>query len=105
MRTLSGEADLEMRGPRAGFDEMLYPRSRGWREVAVASPVLEVDAKLPGRDEPLRMLGMDAFRAALVQPELIARVGRQARRVAARTRCSSVRPRRAELGAEVGRRG
>ena len=64
VRSLAGEADLEIRGPRAGFDEMLYPRIARLAQVAVASPVLEVDAKLPGRQEPLRVLGMDAFRAA-----------------------------------------
>ena len=71
VQSLAGEADLEIRGPRAGFDEMLFPRIAHLPEVAVASPVLEVDAKLPGRQEPLRVLGMDAFRAAYVQPGLI----------------------------------
>ena len=71
MRSLAGEADLEIRGPRAGFDEALYPRIARLPQVAVASPVLEVNVKLPGRQEPLRVLGMDAFRAALVQPGLI----------------------------------
>ena len=28
VRTLSGDADLEVRGPRGGFDEALYPRGR-----------------------------------------------------------------------------
>ena len=71
VRSLAGEADLEIRGPRAGFDEMLYPRVARLAQVAVASPVLEVKAKLPGRREPLRVLGVDAFRAVQVQPELI----------------------------------
>lgn len=71
VRALAGEADLEIRGPRAGFDEMLYPRIARLPQVAVASPVLEVDAKLPGRRESLRVLGVDAFRAAQVQPGLI----------------------------------
>ena len=71
VRSLSGEADLEIRGPRAGFDEALYPRIARLPQVAVASPVLEASAKLPGRHEPLRLLGLDAFRAAYVQPQLI----------------------------------
>jgi len=71
VRALAGEADLEIRGPRAGFDELLYPRIARQPQVAVASPVLEVDAKLPGRRESLRVLGVDAFRAAQVQPGLI----------------------------------
>ncbi|MFH1043573.1 MAG: ABC transporter permease [Pseudomonadota bacterium] len=71
VRSLAGEADLEIRGPRAGFDELLYAQIARLPQVAVASPVLEVDAKLPGRQEPLRVLAMDAFRAAQVQPGLI----------------------------------
>ncbi len=71
VRALAGEADLEIRGPRAGFDESLYPRIARLAQVAVASPVLEADAKLPGRREPLRVLGIDAFRAVQVQPALI----------------------------------
>ncbi|MFH1603356.1 MAG: FtsX-like permease family protein, partial [Pseudomonadota bacterium] len=71
VRSLSGEADLEIRGPRAGFDESLYPGIAALPEVAVASPVLEVETKLPGKHEPLRVLGIDAFRAAYVQPGLI----------------------------------
>src|SRR5262252_1636664 len=56
VQTLSGEADLAVRGPRAGFDEALYPRLAARSEVAVASPVLEVDAKIPGRREALQVL-------------------------------------------------
>ncbi len=70
VQTLSGEADLAVRGPRAGFDESLYPRLAALREVAVASPVLEVEVKLPGRREPLQVLGLDIFRAARIQPFL-----------------------------------
>lgn len=70
VQTLSGEADLAVRGPRAGFDESLYPRLAALSEVAVASPVLEVEAKLPGRREPLFVLGLDIFRAARIQPFL-----------------------------------
>ncbi len=72
VRTLSGDADLEVRGPRAGFDETLYPRIARMAEVAVASPVIEVDAKIPGRDETLRIIGIDAFRAGFINPALIA---------------------------------
>jgi putative ABC transport system permease protein len=70
VQTLSGEADLAVRGPRAGFDESLYPRLAALSEVAVASPLLEVEAKLPGRREPLQVLGLDIFRAARIQPFL-----------------------------------
>ena len=72
VRTLSGDADLEVAGPRGGFDESLYPRVARMAGVAVASPVVEVDAKLAGRDNALRIVGIDVFRAGLVQPALIA---------------------------------
>ncbi len=72
VRTLSGDADLEVRGPRSGFDERLYPELARMPEVAVASPVVEVDAKLAARDDSLRIQGLDAFRAVGIQPALIA---------------------------------
>jgi putative ABC transport system permease protein len=72
VQSLSGEADLAVRGSQAGFDESLYPRIAALREVAVASPVLEVDARLPGRREPLQILGLDIFRATRIQPFLAA---------------------------------
>src|SRR2546422_5432874 len=70
VQTLSGEADLAVRGPRAGFDDSLYPRFAKLPEVAVASPVLEVEARLPGRREPLKILGLDLFRAPRIHPFL-----------------------------------
>src|SRR5882672_8072960 len=72
VQTLSGEADLAVQGPRAGFEESLYPRLASMDEVAVASPVLEIDARIPGRRDPLRVLGLDIFRAARIQPFLAA---------------------------------
>ena len=40
--------------------------------AATASPALEFEAKLPGHDEPLHIVGLDVFRAARLQPALIA---------------------------------
>ena len=71
MRTLAGSADFEIRGPRGGFDEMLFARIARDEGVAVASPVVEVDAQLVGRREALRIYGIDAFRASLVTPALL----------------------------------
>lgn len=73
--TLSGDADITVRGPRAGFDDELYAAIARLPEVAVASPALEVDARLPGRDEPLRLLGLDMFRAGRLQPALVGESG------------------------------
>jgi putative ABC transport system permease protein len=72
VQTLSGTADLELRGPRAGFDEALYPRLARLPEVAVASPVIEADVRPVGRDGTLRLVGLDVFRAGLIQPDLVA---------------------------------
>src|SRR5258708_16812935 len=75
VRTLSGEADLQVRGSRNGFDERFYPELSGLPEVAVASPVVEIDAKLAESEDVLRIVGIDAFRAAAIQPGLIAETG------------------------------
>jgi putative ABC transport system permease protein len=68
---LAGEADLVVRGPRAGFDESLYPRLARLPEVQAVSPALELDVPLPASSEALKVLGLDPFRAAQVQPALV----------------------------------
>src|SRR5204863_2093695 len=69
-RSLSGEADLEVRGGRAGFREALYPALARVEGVAVASPVLEVEAGLADGKGAIRLVGIDALRAAQLQPAL-----------------------------------
>src|SRR6266446_176263 len=94
VQTLFGEADLAVRGPRAGSDESLYPRIASLPEVAVASPVLELDARLPGRRDALKILGLDIFRAAQIQP-FLAGGSAEPDRSAAAPRRRSAAPRRA----------
>jgi putative ABC transport system permease protein len=82
VQTLSGAADFEVRGPRGGFDEGVYVRLARLPGIAVASPVLELDVRVggakssapSGAENPpsLRVLGLDAFRAGHIQPELVA---------------------------------
>ncbi len=72
LATLSGDADLEVRGPREGFDERLYPALADDRDVAIASPIVEVDAAIDGRSHALQVLGVDVFRAAAINPALVA---------------------------------
>jgi putative ABC transport system permease protein len=72
---LSGAADLQVRGPRGGFDETIYPVLARMPEIAIASPVVEVDARIADRNDVLKIIGIDAFRAAGVQPGLIAAPG------------------------------
>lgn len=71
LQTLAGEADLQVVGPRGGFDENLYAVLAARPEVAAASPVVEVEVKLPGRPEILQLLGVDVFALARVTPALL----------------------------------
>lgn len=70
-RHLAGEADLVIRGPRAGFDETLYPRIARLPQVEAANPALELDVSIAGVEGTLRLIGFDALRAAQVQPSLL----------------------------------
>ena len=71
-QTVAGKADLTVRGPRQGFDEATYVDLARRDGVALVSPALEVDAKLPGHEEPLHIVGLDVFRAGRLQPALFA---------------------------------
>jgi putative ABC transport system permease protein len=72
VRTLAGEADLVVRGGRAGFDESLYARLARLEGVAAASPVLEADAGLATGGGTIRLVGIDSLRTAQLQPMLFA---------------------------------
>jgi putative ABC transport system permease protein len=71
VRSLAGEADLEVRGGRAGFPEALYPKIAQLPGVAVASPALELEVGVAGTERTLRVTGVDILRAALLQPHLV----------------------------------
>ena len=71
VRALAGEADLEVRGGRAGFDESLYPEIARLPGVAAASPALELQAGL-AQGGSIRVVGLDPMRAAKLQPGLFA---------------------------------
>lgn len=77
VQSLMGEADLEIRGPRSGFDEALYMLIANMPEVAAASPVVEVEARVEtasgagSRGSTLRILGIDVLRAGSVHSSLI----------------------------------
>jgi len=75
LATLSGQADLQVRGPRTGFAEALYPQLARLDGVAVASPVVEVAAVVDDRSEPLTIVGVDVFRALEINPALVASAG------------------------------
>jgi putative ABC transport system permease protein len=70
-KSLSGEADLQVRGAQPTFDENWYPRLATTPGVATASPVLDLDVTVPGQTASLKVLGIDVFRASSITPELI----------------------------------
>ena len=75
VRTAAGHPDISLRGTR--FDDAFFERVAADPEVALASPVLEVDTyarTTDGRRVALRVLGLDALRAAPIAMELMPRV-------------------------------
>jgi putative ABC transport system permease protein len=74
-KRLVGEADVVVRGARDGFPEQLFARLAQDPAVRLASPVLELEVALPGRRDTLKVLGLDPFRAAALQPALIGDIG------------------------------
>jgi putative ABC transport system permease protein len=70
IQSLAGQADLQVSGREAQFDENVYPRLATHAGVALASPVLEVDAALSGRPGALKIVGLDAMRAGSISPDL-----------------------------------
>lgn len=77
VRATTGQADLEVRGPRAGFDDAVLERIATDPAVVVASPMVEVDAfvidagEQPGEPRILKVIGIDLFRAGRVTQELL----------------------------------
>lgn len=74
VRSINGQADFELRSQAAGFDEALYARVAAHRDVAVASPVIEIEtrATLPnGKAIAIRVLGLDPLVSASIAPSLL----------------------------------
>jgi putative ABC transport system permease protein len=78
-KRLVGEADLVVRASREGFAEALYVELARNPQVAAASPVLELEVAVPGRRDPLTVLGVDPFRASAVQSALLGEIGGKVR--------------------------
>ncbi|HEY0803298.1 MAG TPA: FtsX-like permease family protein [Steroidobacteraceae bacterium] len=74
-KRLVGEADIVVRGPREGFPEQVFVDLAGNASVSALSPVLELDVALAGHNETLKVLGLDPFRAAVLQPAIIGDIG------------------------------
>jgi len=71
IKGLSGVADVQVRGTEPTFDEAVYPALAALPEVAVASPILEVEASIPGQRSALKIIGIDVFRAGFISPDLV----------------------------------
>ena len=76
VRSVNGEPDLVLRAQREGFDDRLFERVASHPQVALASPVVEIDTYAQygqGARVPLRLLGIDALRAGPLAPDLLPR--------------------------------
>lgn len=74
VRSVSGDADLQVRGASAlGFDEALYPRLMALPLVADASPVVQIKAVAGPKNIAVTLLGLDILRALPVSPALVGR--------------------------------
>lgn len=76
VRQVNGRPDVELRGQRGGFDERLLERVATHPQIALASPVIELDAialDASGQRVPLRLVGLDALAAGPLTPDLMPR--------------------------------
>ncbi|MDB5868220.1 MAG: hypothetical protein JWP96_552 [Polaromonas sp.] len=77
VRAVNGQPDLELRAVQGSFDEALYERVASHRQVAMASPVLEIttyaldDQADQAKRQPLRIIGVDALAVSSVAPALM----------------------------------
>ncbi len=78
VRSVQGEPDLVLRGPREGFDDALFARVVLADGVRAASPVVEIETLMHAaasseRGLTIKLLGIDALRVAGVAPDLLPR--------------------------------
>jgi putative ABC transport system permease protein len=70
VRSIAGQADIEVRGGRTGFGDALYPAIARLPGVSLVSPALELDVGLAATESTLRIVGLDILRAGVLQPAL-----------------------------------
>ena len=73
LRSVVGEADLLVVGPRGGFDESVLAQLGERPEILDASPVVEVEIAVAGKAGTLQLLGVDVFTLGAVTPVLFPR--------------------------------
>ena len=71
VNSVSGQSDLQLSSAQSFFDERAYARISQRPEVALASPVLELDSAVDGQRSPLKILAVDMFRAGAISPDLM----------------------------------
>jgi putative ABC transport system permease protein len=67
VRSVNGQADLSLRAARGSLNQALYPHVARHAQVAIASPVIELQTQARdalGQARPLRVLGLDVLVAA-----------------------------------------
>ena len=71
VRQFSGQADLQLLPHSVLLPETILEQLAALPEVAVASPVIDINVPVQGFDKPVRWLGLDVFTAAAVTPNFI----------------------------------
>ena len=77
VRSINGQADLELRAAQGSFDEAVFERMASHPQVAVASPVLELATyavalnSADGKRSALKVVGVDALVVAQLAPNLM----------------------------------
>ena len=73
VRSVNGEPDLEVRAVQGGFDEAVFARLARHPQVALASPVVEVQGLALAGDSqvPIRVIGIDALTLPTIAPALM----------------------------------
>lgn len=84
VRSVNGQPDLELRAAQGSFDEAVFAQVAREPQVALASPVLELQSvALAGeRPVPLRIVGVDALALPTIAPALMPRPAEAADRFA-----------------------
>lgn len=74
VRSVNGEADLRLQAAHGLLDESLYPRVARHPQVALVSPVIELQTQArdrQGRPHPLKLIAQDSLVAAPLAPALL----------------------------------
>ena len=74
VRQFSGQADLQLLPHSNLLPETVLDTLVTLPEVAVASPVIDLQVTVDGFDKPVRWLGLDVFTAAAVTPNFIGQI-------------------------------